>query len=107
MNFNISVQREQLDHALKQTKKANKGSKPFAIKLSFDGNDLTLLTRHSAITLPATGCADVTVGLPGRVVTRLADTFPELDQIQLCLSGTSFKIGRLAIPCTVPSDTEL
>lgn len=101
MNFDINVSREEFDNALARLKKANKGKKPFDFVLQYDGASLLLVTPGATLPVPATGSADVKIGLPGQVMVRMQGTFPSVESLRFSLNGTSLKIDRLTMPCTV------
>lgn len=101
MNFEICVSREEFDLALKQGKKFNKGKKPFDLALRFDGTSLLLETPMATLAASASGTADVRILLPGRMMLLMQGTFPSIDLLRFCLNGSSLKIERLTIPCTV------
>jgi hypothetical protein len=101
MNFDLSVSREEFDNALKQVKKANKGKKPFDLVLEHDGATLLLVTPLVTLPVSATGSADVKISLLGQVMVRMHGTFPSVESLRFCLNGSSLKIDRLTIPCTV------
>jgi hypothetical protein len=101
MKFEIDASREEFDNALKLVKKANKGKKPFDLVLEFDGASLLLDTPLVTLPVSATGSADVKIGLPGQMMVRLYGTFPAVESLRFCLNGSSLKIDRLTMPCTV------
>ncbi len=101
MNFDLHVSRVAFDSALKQIKKANKGKKPYDLLLEYDGSSVLLVTPFVTMPVPATGSADLIISLPGQVMVRMYGTFPVVESLHFSLSGTSLKIGRLTLPCTV------
>lgn len=101
MNFDITVSREELDLALKQAKKFNKGKKPFDLILKFDGTSLLLETPVATFQASGAGSADVSIVLPGRMMILMLGTFPNIDSLSIRLKGSSVIIDRLTIPCRI------
>ena len=82
-------------------KKTNKVTKEFDMKFQLNGEMLNLVTSFTTIAIPATGTADVTVILPGHILMQMHDTFKNKEKLNFNLSGSSFKIDTLSLPCTV------
>lgn len=76
MNFDIITAAEDFDAALKQINKWNKGKKPFDLALEFDGASLQLATALVTLSIPAKGQADVSIGMPGKVMVRMQGPSP-------------------------------
>ncbi|MBK5273683.1 MAG: hypothetical protein JJE30_01345 [Desulfuromonadales bacterium] len=101
MDFSVSVTRDDLDSALKLIKKNNKGKKPFDLTLEFCGSTLRLESLFATVEIQVTGRAIASITLPGQIMLRLRETFPNKNPLQVSLSGTTLKIESLSMPCRV------
>lgn len=101
MDFNVSVARDDLDSALKLIKKNNKGKKTFDLTMVFAGSTLQIETLSASVEIPVTGKARASITLPGQIMLRLHDTFPNKNPLNLSLSGATLKIESLSMPCRV------
>lgn len=101
MTFDISIPREEFDNALQKIRKAHRGKYAFDLYLGWEDGGLRMVTRNASLKVPATGIADVRIVLPGRRIIGFECTFPNLDLLHFCLTGTVLRIERLTMSCEV------